>query len=472
MASGLPARRNSGSTAEGFFVRCGKVRFSGERTIWFHGADRNAFEAVEAAVRTLADRFPRLDFLFTAADPGVRGWLAARFPWAIVLPPPLPLALCASRYLINLNVRAVVLLGSAGRLDRFVLRAALRRAAPVVLADLGAGGGAETASSWTLKADDLDGVQHCLVASQAAQASLLDGGLPAERVTLLGAEPEVRREAFLGIVTPLLGQDLKLMRSAQRPLRRRLEQAALRGMENPRFRAWLAAKVERLDTLDRLRERLGNPATILCLGNGPSSEAPEVGEVRFDSLFRVNHVWHTRGFLTAPDMVFTGAKATLAAIRAPIFGLQSIKSEGRLLVTRFLRPGRGRTSYATIERFDLYLSEPRWQGIRPTNGAAMLATAVALKPARLVISGIDLFSHPDGTYPGDSKTPNAYSPGHDADSELALLLEALDLYEGELVILSPALKARWEEHCAARHQAEEALAGGKPPPAALGAEPL
>ncbi|WP_299399139.1 hypothetical protein [Pelagibius sp.] len=471
MASGHPARRNNGSTAEGFLVRCGKVRFSGERTIWFHGADRNAFEAVEAAVRTLADRFPRLDFLFTAADPGVRGWLAARFPWAIVLPPPLPLALCASRYLINLNVRAVVLLGSADRLDRFVLRAALRRAAPVVLADLGAGGGAERASSRTLKADDLDGVQHCLVASQAAEASLLESGLSAERVTLPGAEPEARREAFLGVVTPLLGQDLKLMRSAQRPLRRRLEQAALRGMENPRFRAWLAAKVERLDTLDRLRERLGNPETILCLGNGPSSEAPEVGQVRFDSLFRVNHVWHTRGFLTAPDMVFTGAKATLAAIRAPIFGLQSIKSEGRLLVTRFLRPGRGRTSYATIERFDLYLSEPRWQGIRPTNGAAMLATAVALKPARLVISGIDLFSHPDGTYPGDSKTPNAYSPGHDADSELALLLEALDLYEGELVILSPALKARWEEHCAARLDAEEALADGKPPPAALGAEP-
>ena len=471
MASGQPAQR-SGSTAAAFLVRCGRVRFSGERTIWFHGADRSDFDAVEASVRTLAERFPRLDFLFTAAEPALRGWLAARFPQAIVLPPPLPLALCASRYLVKLNVRAVVLLGSADRLDRCVLRAARRRAAPVILADFGAEGGAEPSSPRSLKAGDLDGVQHCLVASKAARAALLAGGLTGERVTLLPAEPEARREACLGIIAPLLGRDLKLMRSAQRPLRRRLEQAALRCMENPRLRAWLAAKVERIDTLDQLRNRLGNPATILCLGNGPSSEAPEVGQVSFDSLFRVNHVWHTRGFLTAPDMVFTGAKATLAAIRAPIFGLQSVKSEGRLLVTRFLRPGRGRTSYATIERFDLYLSEPRWEGIRPTNGAAMLATAVALKPARLVISGIDLFSHPDGTYPGDSKTPNAYSPGHDADSELALLLAALDLYQGELVILSPALKARWEEHCAARLQPEEAVAGSKPLSAALGAKPL
>ncbi|HIP79262.1 MAG TPA: hypothetical protein EYH07_12450, partial [Kiloniellaceae bacterium] len=229
MASGQPAQR-SGSTAAGFLVRCGRVRFSGERTIWFHGAERSDFEAVEASVRTLADRFPRLDFLFTAADPALRGWLSARFPQAIVLPPPLPLALCASRYLVNLNVRAVVLLGSADRLDRFVLHAARRRAAPVVVIDLAAEGGSQGGAglppAGPLKADDFDGVQHCLVASKAAQAALLAGGLTGERVTLLPAEPEARREACLGIIAPLLGQDLKLMRSAQRPLRRRLEQAA------------------------------------------------------------------------------------------------------------------------------------------------------------------------------------------------------------------------------------------------------
>jgi hypothetical protein len=85
----------------------------------------------------------------------------------------------------------------------------------------------------------------------------------------------------------------------------------------------------------------------------------------------------------------------------------------------------------------------------------MLATAVALQPARLVISGIDLFSHPDGSYPGDTKTPNAYTPGHDAGSELSLLLEALDLYHGELIILSEALRTQWEAHRRGRTPAAE-----------------
>lgn len=217
-------------------------------------------------------------------------------------------------------------------------------------------------------------------------------------------------------------------------------------MNHPRLRRWVSFKVERIDSIDALNQALGRPATILCLGNGPSSEDPEVASVSHDCLFRVNHLWLKRGFLTKPDMVFTGSKPTLAAVRGAIFGLMTTKAEARLLVRHFLRPSLRRVRYATIERFGLYISEPRWQGVRPTNGAVMLATAVALQPARLVISGIDLFSHPAGSYPGDRTTPNAYSPGHEAESELALLLEALSRYQGELVILSSALRERWEAH--------------------------
>jgi hypothetical protein len=92
----------------------------------------------------------------------------------------------------------------------------------------------------------------------------------------------------------------------------------------------------------------------------------------------------------------------------------------------------------------LFLEAPEWRHLRPTNGAAMLAVATALQPRRLVISGVDLFSHPAGTYPGDARTPNAYTPGHDADSELEILLAALSGYRGELVILSEALEKEWE----------------------------
>lgn len=391
-------------------------------------------------------RYQRLDILFTAPDPATRDWLRRRFPTAVVLPPPLPLDIFANRYLINLNVRGLMLLGEVAAADHCILDAAKRRATPAAILQtapsLGEGKqpSAKALDAWRGR------FEHHFVVTPEAQATLLSNGIPSSRITCLNGGPQERTAAAVTVLARLLLQDLKLMRSKQRPIRRRLERLALAIMEKPRLRRLLSNRVERVDTIQDLRRTLSNPETLLCLGNGPSSEAPEVAEVAYDSLFRVNHVWLDRGFLTEPDMVFTGSKATLALVKGPIFGLQSIKSEARLLVTRLLQPLFRKVRYATIERFGLYLSEPRWQGIRPTNGAAMLATAVALAPPRLVISGIDLFSHPAGSYPGDTTTPNAYSPGHEADSELALLLEALSRYQGELVILSPALRERWEEY--------------------------
>jgi len=181
-----------------------------------------------------------------------------------------------------------------------------------------------------------------------------------------------------------------------------------------------------------------------------------VGGVSFDCLFRVNDLWLKRGLLTRPHMVFTGSKGALASVKGAIFGLHTVKSEARLLVAPLLRPLCWGFRYATIERLGLFINEPRWVAVRPTNGAIMLATAVALQPERLVISGIDLFSHPAGTYPGDTRTPNAYTPGHNPDSELAFLLAALSLYRGELVILSAALRERWEECRAGARQGQGA----------------
>ncbi len=439
------------SATEGLLVRCGRASCPGERTFWFIGHKRADFEATSGLVEALMERYQRLDILFTVPDLETRRWLRRRFPRAVVLPPPLPFDVFASRYMINLNVRGLMVLGEPTAEDRSILRAAYRRAAPAAIAQTPGESG--TADSFAALAER---VQHHFVTSEAARSQLLDAGIDAERITLLQGDGAARAAAALPVISYLLGLDLKLKRSTQRPIRRRLEQLALKCMAQPRLRRLLAAKVQRIDTVAELRETLGNPGTILCLGNGPSSEDSEVAEVDHDCLFRVNHVWLDRGFLTEPDMVFTGSKATLALVKGAIFGLQSIKSEARLLVTRFLLPHFPRVRYATIERFGLYLNEPRWRGIRPTNGAAMLATAVALQPPRLVISGIDLFSHPAGTYPGDTATPNAYSPGHEAESELALLLAALSLYQGELVIHSSALRERWENHRQAGPAARDA----------------
>src|SRR5262245_43792382 len=54
-----------------------------------------------------------------------------------------------------------------------------------------------------------------------------------------------------------------------------------------------------------LRRRLGQPKSILCLGNGPSSEDAGIDRAGYDCLFRVNWIWqgHTRH--SNPDVVFT-----------------------------------------------------------------------------------------------------------------------------------------------------------------------
>ena len=429
---------------DGLLARLGQASGPGERTFWVLGRRRTDFEAAADLVAAIMARYPRVDILFTAPQAATRAWLRTRFPRAAVLPPPLPLAAIARLFLVNLNVRGVMILGAPGAGDGAVLTAAAGRATPVVLAETPDSDG--TAPSAAALATQASHLAHYFVISSATEVGLRAAGVNAEKVTLLIDEGDGRGAVFIKVMARLLAQDLKLIRSKQRPIRRWIERLGLRCMDNPGLRRLLAAKARRYDSLEDLRQALGNPQTILCLGNGPSSEDPAVAGVAHDCLFRVNDLWLKRDLLVRPDMVFTGSKGTLALVKGAIFGLHTIKSEGRLLVAPLLRPTRWGFRYATIERFGLFLSEPRWDDMRPTNGAIMLATAVALQPARLVISGIDLFSHPAGTYPGDTRTPNAYTPGHNAESELALLLEALGRYQGELTILSPALRERWQAY--------------------------
>ncbi len=66
----------------------------------------------------------------------------------------------------------------------------------------------------------------------------------------------------------------------------------------------------------------------------------------------------------------------------------------------------------------------------PTNGALMIAVAVALTPARLVISGIDLYSHPQGKYPGVADDPQGYDAAHSRETDIACIRDALWRHKG------------------------------------------
>jgi hypothetical protein len=200
----------------------------------------------------------------------------------------------------------------------------------------------------------------------------------------------------------------------------------------------LRTGARRIDSLEALRTLLGPGDTILCLGNGPSSEDPRLSSTSFDWLFRVNCSWRDRGRLVGPQVVFLGDARCLRLIDGCVFAFRTVEEEARLLADRILHGPLHRIRYLTVERLSAVIDEHRWPA-RPTNGAIMIATAAALEPKRLVIAGMDLFQHPSGAYPGDTETPNDYLLMHDRETELAIMDEALRRFRGEVTVLSDSL---------------------------------
>ena len=196
--------------------------------------------------------------------------------------------------------------------------------------------------------------------------------------------------------------------------------------------------VPELSSIEELRKRLGVPETIVCLGNGPTSESPELAAYRDATLFRVNWTWQARGVMTDPDAVFTadpdlppkGSKAILMFPRS---------EGGRIVLRQHLLAGRRtKNGFMMLDRLNPAFADFDAKEI-PTNGALMIAVAAALRPRRLVIAGMDLYSHPEGRYPG-ALAVDGYARGHSALCDLALIGGALAGYEGETVILSPNLR--------------------------------
>jgi hypothetical protein len=187
---------------------------------------------------------------------------------------------------------------------------------------------------------------------------------------------------------------------------------------------------------DALRRRLGAPKTILCLGNGPSSEAAGIRDVTFDCLFRVNWIWQDRA-LANPDVVFT-ADLDPPSPAAAIICFPTRADANRILLGYWRRRIAQRVEYLVFPELASALVGRAWPH-RPTNGALMLAAAVALQPKRLVVAGVDLYQHPDGKYPGPTREANDYDPIHHRHTDLAFIRATLDGFAGQVEILSPQL---------------------------------
>jgi hypothetical protein len=202
----------------------------------------------------------------------------------------------------------------------------------------------------------------------------------------------------------------------------------------------------RIEGWDALRKRLGNPETILCLGNGPSSEDPKLASLTYDALFRVNWRWLERGILTRPDMVFVGDLRTTARVSSCVFGFRTIAWESEILL-RHLIFGLSlrRLEYFTYQRVSGDMNDECWP-THPTNGVVMVAAAVGLLPKTIIIGGMDLYEDPAGRYPGDPIGDNNYPQMHSREVEVRALSSILAKFSGETRILSAPLRQALGEH--------------------------
>ena len=387
-----------------------------------------------------------------AEHPDTRARLEERFPFAAVLAPPTRMQCRFTSFVKRLKIKCLIALGGLEHVDRAFVAALRRRAASIVVVAMpGHAIVPEAAGSIFMDPERHRQVDQFVVGEAAMAERLRAAGVAAENIQVVSglAEPDgIRSRAVSHMVEslkPFLAQHGSLMRSQRRRSGLRLGAAMAGAMESGVVRRLLSSRIQRLETIEDLRRALGEPRTILCLGNGPSSEDRALGEMAHDSLFRVNHRWLERGFLVKPDIVFTGSDKTLAAVQGTMFGLSSIEIETMLLRKWLLRRPFRRLNTFSPERAGVLPVCPAGAS-RPTNGVIMLATAVALRPNRLIVAGLDLFQDPKGAYPGDPITPNAYAAAHERSMELRLILEILGRYRGELVIVGDVLRRHWEAH--------------------------
>jgi hypothetical protein len=417
-----------------FRSRLGLTGKKRERSLLFIASKAAAIEPLAGLIEAMTSRDSRLRIVLSSYDPQMLRWLGQRFPALLTLPLPYANRISAELYLRQLKIRTVAFVEDQTKeTSRALLGAFTRLAIGVV-----------TISGRTIKE-----LPHQSALTTASEAVVLVGvgaggqELPSGVTAMTAGE----LADMLGI---MLARDLKALRETS-IISRFAAAVPARLAASQRWRKAIAWRVRRYQNVVELRERLKSPRVILCMGNGPSSEDPKLKAMTYNAIFRVNHSWLKNNFLSSPDVVFTGGRPTMRVLSGTLFGLQSVEAEERLMVARTFHPLRGRTEFFNVNEMTSSLKQFDWGHLRPTNGASMLATAVALKPAKLIVAGIDLFQHPEGSYPGETSVPNAYAPMHSRETELEFMLLLFSSFDGEIVIVGNVLQAAWKKFAKGGH---------------------
>ena len=201
--------------------------------------------------------------------------------------------------------------------------------------------------------------------------------------------------------------------------------------------------LRRLSSFAEINRSLDQPDSILCLGNGPSSEDPQIGGGEYDAVFRVNHRWLARGYFTEAHAVFTGAVESVISVGTDSLYV-FISPERAMRMVMRAREQVPRLSFTNARDLGFPLAE--LAPYQPTNGLIMVYLAVKLNPPTLTVAGIDLYRDPRGAYPDKTATPNHYTSAHDEAREVGMLLELLASYTGELRIIGDNLASEYERY--------------------------
>lgn len=404
-----------------FLGRCGYVHRRKGRGIMVAGG-QSGTSLLRAIVTELRAKYPRENIFSLSAHSG-----GEQVPADVQLVQPFPCDAMIRTAIARSKAHVLILAPGSGISSRFI-EIAQREGICVVMLGLPDAGLAE-----------IDCIGLFFVQEQFEVARLRRMGVDSERIYLIeeGDPSAAAREIIKELEPNIVAERRPGKRlSARRSM-------AFRFATGPLLRRMYDAKFENIGSLDSLREALGNPSSIMCLGNGPSSEDPRLQEFDCDSIFRVNLQWLGRGYLARPDMIFTGIKSAVREYPCDtVFGFQTQGAEQEMILKCLWV--RRKIRYVVAESMGT-VDFDSFGVFRPTNGFVMLATAVALNPERLVIAGVDLFQDPAGSYPGDSSTPNAYTLAHDRDTEERAILRLLSTYQGELVIVGDVLREKWSE---------------------------